>query len=455
MSNFHPTSRLHTLSVFVVCFLVMLVATLTWTLNRGHPLDAPPAPLNTDGVFYDNIAFHLDAGDGFRVDFNAQPWRSSYINADAIEKQRHQYQWLMPRRVKGLTALRSPGYPYVLAAIYCVIGRRYDVVRIFGCVFVSFGIALLLTLCESRWGFLPALIAATTLVFDYAVMQSAGTIATESFAIAIFATTFILAVRAFKAPSFFRWSVCGASFAALMLTRGIWSLGLLIMICLLVLCALLPQLRHRIGSRSVGYGALFLIVAMVVASPWWIRNCVVTEHFQPFGTAGACGFVAAYCDESLADHGQWQSDVFNRNQAEVKSAHDTNAMELAHLEYKIGQASLRKSVAWSIDNWSRIPELFVFRAISHWGFFNPSVPIFFQAANLWLVVVGLIGCFVHTGRLRRVFIFVLILDSVLVMLTWEHLGRYAIPIRPILHIGNGLVIAAVIDWSIKIATRGS
>jgi hypothetical protein len=37
-----------------------------------------------------------------------------------------------------------------------------------------------------------------------------------------------------------------------------------------------------------------------------------------------------------------------------------------------------------------------------------------------------------------------VLDTFLVMLTWEHLGRYAIPIRPVVHIGYGLAIAAVI-----------
>jgi hypothetical protein len=36
-----------------------------------------------------------------------------------------------------------------------------------------------------------------------------------------------------------------------------------------------------------------------------------------------------------------------------------------------------------------------------------------------------------------------VLDTFLVMLTWEHLGRYAIPIRPVVHIGYGLAIAAM------------
>ena len=30
------------------------------------------------------------------------------------------------------------------------------------------------------------------------------------------------------------------------------------------------------------------------------------------------------------------------------------------------------------------------------------------------------------------------------MLTWEHLGRYAIPIRPLVHVGYGVAIAKVL-----------
>ena len=67
-----------------------------------------------------------------------------------------------------------------------------------------------------------------------------------------------------------------------------------------------------------------------------------------------------------------------------------------------------------------------------------------QIANIWLIVVGLAGCFFATGKSRAVFIVVLLIDTLLVMLTWEHLGRYAIPIRPIVHIGYGLAIATTI-----------
>ncbi len=437
-----PTFR-ERATVFSVALLAMICVTAAWTFSREGSIDDPPAPWNVDGVFYDNIAFNLNQGNGFAVDLQAQPWRNTYIEANKIPRVDGNYAWLMPVKGSGPTTLRSPGYPIALSVIYRIFGQRHEVARIFGCIFVSVGIALLLTFCALRWGYLPAMAAASTVAFDFSVMQSAGTLATESLAVLIFAITFLLVVRAWEEPSHGRWFCGGVSFAALLLTRGIWSLGLLIMIALLV-SFLFPVLRKRMTQLKLAHLLTFLVTAIIVSMPWWVRNCTVTDHFTPFGTAGSCGFVGAYCDESLAAHGQWQASVFNDNQREVRATVNMDTVNLAHLEYLTGQASMQKTKQWCFANWRRIPQLMFYRGLSHWGLFNPSVPLIFNVANLWLIVVGLVGCFFCTGKLRAIFMFVLLLDSVIVMLTWEHLGRYAIPIRPIVHLGYGLAITAIL-----------
>jgi len=389
------------------------------------------------------VAFNLNQGNGFSVNLHDETWRSTYLSANEQPPLEGQYDWLLPVKGTGKTALRSPGYPYVLAATYQTFGHRYDIARILGCVFASVGLALLLTFCALRWNYTAAVIAGATLSVDFSVMQSAGTLATESLAIFIFAITFLLVVRAWEKPTYPRWIVAGASFAALLLTRGIWSLGWLILIAFAVVC-LTPLIRKRWETFRASHLMVFLATAMIIAMPWWIRNCSATGHFTPFGTAGSCGFVGGYCDESLANYGQWQPDVYNKNQVEVQKTFDMDSVDLAELEHAIGQSSMAKTKAWCLENWNRLPELMSYRALSHYGMFNPGVPWIFQLANIWLVAIGLTGCFFFTGRLRSVFIFVLLLDCVLVMLTWEHLGRYAIPIRPIVHVGYGLAVAAVI-----------
>jgi len=416
MSESKPTLIFDRALVCFIAFTAMLCVSMAWTLSRGSAVAAPPAPWNVDGVFYDNIAFNLNEGNGFAVDLKIQPWRGVYREAGNSLFGFGEYDWLMPLKGAGPTALRSPGYVFTIAAIYRVFGKRYVVGRYFGCAFVSLGIALLLTFCATRWGYLPAVIAAVTLSADFSVMQSAGTLASESLAILVLAITFLLAVRAWETPTHGRWFLVGVG------------------------------LRKRVSSRKWSHFAVFLVTAIVFAMPWWVRNCAVTEHFTPFGTAGSCGFVGAYCDESLANHGQWQSALFEDNQREVQATVDMDSVSLAHLEYLTGQASLQKTKQWCTANWSQIPKLMAYRALSHWGFFNPAVPKSFAVANLCLVLIGFLGCFYFTDKLRALFVFVLLLDIFLVMLTWEHLGRYAIPIRPVVHIGCGLAIASILEF---------
>jgi len=352
--------------IFLIAFTAMFAATIAWTINRTGSISDPPAPWNVDGIFYDNIAFNLNLDEGFVVNLQAQPWRTTYLDANKQKRPDGDYSWLIPVKGTGPTCLRSPAYPFILAQIFRVSDHRYDVARIFGCVFASLGLALLLSFCALRWGYLAAAIGGTTLTLDFSVMQSAGTLATEALAVLIFAATFLLIVKAWEAPSMGRWAAAGVGFAALMLTRGIWSLGLLIMIAAAVFC-LLPAIRKRWLTLSWSHIVVFLSTSILLAMPWWIRNCMTTNHFTPFGTAGSCGFVAAYCDESLANHGQWQADVFNRNQLEVQKSVDMDTIRLADLEYITGQESMRKTKAWCVENWRSIPQLMLGRGLSHWG----------------------------------------------------------------------------------------
>ena len=430
------------LTVFVFSFVILFGVTFIWTANRTTSIKSPPAPWNTDGVFYDNIAFSLSKGAGFSVDLEDEAWRGPYVEANKRSGPNQIYHWLFQAQLRGPTALRSPLYPYFLAGIFKVFGHRYDVARILGCVFVSFGCALLLSFSARRWGLVAACVSGATLMVDYSVMQAAGTLATESLAILVFAASFFLVSRAFEKPTVLNWCIAGIAFASLLLTRGIWNLGLLLLVGLTLSYAI-PKVRKTLAI-DFRHWLAFIATVVVFAAPWWVRNCRATGHFTPFGTAGACGFVAAYCDESLMDFGQWQPAVYRQNEAAVQATVDMDTILLADLEYQIGQKSLQKTKQWISGNWHRVPELMLYRAISHWGFFNRTVPTFFQLANAILITIGIVGCVCCTGRLRSLFVFVFVLDSLLVMLTWEHLGRYAIPIRPLVHVGYGIAVSILI-----------
>ena len=451
-----PLGAWRSLAVFALTLSLMMLATGAWTINRGGDLDAPPAPWNVDGVFYDNIAVQLNQDAEFSVDFNRPQWRSDYQDANTKPLHDQQYNWVLQYRGTGPTTMRSPGYPLALAGVYRLFGHRFDAARIFGCLLVSLAMSMLATWIAQRWGVVACAIFCGTVILDYSVMQAAGTIASESLAIFLLTCVFLAAVGAVGAavgtvhaaggevgpvqkPSLLRWFLCGGLFAALLLTRGNWNLGLLIFLALSVLI-LIPAIRKRIPSVEFRYVVTFFATVMVIAMPWWIRNCSLTGKFAPFGSAGPCGLAAAWCDDSLEDHGHWQPQVFNNMQRQVVDDMKGSGDQLVPREVEMARRSSQTAIAWCKSNWIDIPELMFWRSLSHWGFFNPSVPATFHWLNVAMVAAGFIGCLFLTGRLRGLFTIVLLVDLAIVMLTWAHLGRYAIPIRPLIHLGLALTI---------------
>ena len=435
---------------FGLIFTFLTLASIAWTLNRGSTLDAPPAAWNTDGVFYDNIAVELNENNGIGVDFQNPQWRSTNQRANATPPHERQYDWVMQYQGTGATTLRSPGYPIVLSGVFRLCGHRLDAARIFGCLLVSLGLSLLAGWIARRWGVVTAAVFCVTVALDYSVMQSAGTIGTESLAVFLFATAFLSAVGGVEKPSHLRWFFCGILFAALILTRGNWNLGLLIFLPLSLL-ALVPIVAKRIAPLKFQHAVTFFIAVLIIAMPWWIRNCYLTGQFSPFGTAGTCGLVAAWCDESLENYGHWQPKVFHDLQRQVIDDTTESGNELVPREIELAQRSSQAAIAWCKANWNRIAELMFWRSLSHWGFFNPTVPPIYHWLNVAMVVTGLPGCLLLTGRLSGLFTVVLLVDLAIVMLTWEHLGRYAIPIRPLIHLGLALVICRF--WHVVL--RGS
>lgn len=424
---------------FVLIFAFMMLATNAWTLNRGSAFDSPPAPWNIDGVFYDNIAVQLNQGAGFSVDFHTPAWRSAYQDANQTRPFVQKYKWVMQYQGTGATTMRSPGYPYVLAGVYRLFGHRFDAARVFGCLLVSLALSLLANWILRRWGVVACFVFCCTVVLDYSVMKSAGTIASEALAILLLACVFLSAVYAVERTSHVRWFFCGSLFALLLLTRGNWNLGLLIFLPLSMLI-LIPPVGKRILPIRFRHAVTFFIAVLIVATPWWIRNCSLTGRATPFGSAGTCGLAAAWCDESLDDHGHWQPQVFRDLQRAVIEDLKGSGNELVPREMEISRRSSRTAITWCKRHFNRIPELMFWRSMSHWGFFNPAVPQLLHWLNVAIVVFGFTGCLLLTGRLKGLFTVVLLVDLAIVMLTWEHLGRYAIPIRPLIHLGLALVI---------------
>ena len=435
----------NSLSVLIFLMLVgtfMLVACIF--ANVKHPaLDVPPARQNKDGVFYDNIAFCLAAGDGFSIDFQDPLWRSRYEAFNQQTLHKGFYDWVLKFQGQGPTTMRAPGYPVFLLGIYQAFGWNWAWARLVGCLAMAVGLASLLTFVWRKVGFLPASIAWISILLDYSIMESGGTIASESLAIGVLALVCVTLINAWEKPSNLRWAIAGLFFAILMLVRSNWNLGLLLLIVASLLM-LIPRVRIALLPVTPRHLLFFFSACIVVAAPWWIRNCWLTHQAQPFGTAGANGLVGAYCDSSWENYGNWQNRPMIENQKEVRKNLPVTTLTLAEQEALTGQASIQKAKTWVGTNLEKIPPLMLFRFISHWGLTNASVPLPFRILNVGFILIALTSAVLIRSRWLTILIILLAIDAMMVMLTWAHVGRYGIPMRPLLHIYFGMALAAMI-----------
>ena len=447
------TSDSRTISPWLVFFAfwaVFFVVALAWNSASSESFMDLPAHWNIDGIFYDNIALNLSQGRGFIVDFEQPDWRQTYEEANDATGPSEFYKWVLQFEGSGTTTMRSPGYPYFVSVLYRIFGWRFDVVRYAGIVFASLGLAMMMTWCWNKFGYLVGSVAALTTMVDYSLIQTSGMVASEPLAVFAFAMAFVVLAVFVEKPSAGRAILCGVGFACLFLTRGNWNLGLLLVLAMTGLLAV-PKIREWLQPIKSRHIAIALAAAICLATPWWIRNCRTVNQFQPFGSAGACGICAAYCDESLADYGNWKSSVFHRNQRAVFKEIDFATTPLAQREYLVGRASMSRATDWALANWYSLPQLAFWRYLSHWGLFNASIPKPLQYVNAVLIIFGLVGCLFLSERQRKLLTFVLLLDAMIVMLTWAHLGRYGIPIRPLLHIGCALTIVRF--WQYVLVAR--
>lgn len=339
--------------------------------------------------------------------------------------------------------MRAPGYPLFLAGIYQTVGWDWAWARIIGCLTTACGLAILLTVVWCKAGPLASLIACVSMLMDYSILQSAGMIATESLAICAMALVCVSLIWACEKPANIRWVIAGACFAILMLVRSNWNLGFLLLMvasCLL----LIPRVRIALLPVTPKHLLIFFGVCIALCAPWWIRNCWITHQIQPFGTAGANGLVGAYCDASWENYGNWQEQPMSQNQRKVRQSLKGTSITLAELEGLTGQASVETAKKWAAVNWEKLPPLMLFRFISHWGLTNPAVPVPFRILNTLFILIAFAGVALIRPRWLTVFAILLLIDAMVVMLTWAHVGRYGIPLRPLLHIYFGMVIATLI-----------
>ena len=430
---------------FFLLWSIFAIACFAWSFTSPLSSLSDPPVIDRDDVYFDNISYNLAEGEGFRLDFAKPTWRETYLSETEVDdRQRESNEWIAEISVVGPTAARAPAYPIMLSYSYRFFGRQWVTPRLINFGLLSLGLALIVFYVGRQFESpLVPVIASLTLLGDFGIFGFATKIVTEPMAVFAVAGLFVTVVAASRSNSFSPWLVAGLAFGAATLVRSNMNSWVLMLI---VLSAIGLTIGPRlVGERRTFFGKflLFLLGTVIVAGPWWYRNCQVTKHFEPLGTGGKIGWVGGYCDEALDRGGNWQLHAVLKQQNLSIESRQFRDTPLAVREYYMGRDSFQAGIEWMKSNWKSIPKLMVLKAISHLGFYN-HFHIAITLINLAMMISACIGFVMSWKRFGGWATLVLFLSIATAMITWAHYGRYSIPVRPLIHLGSAVTGAWLI-----------
>lgn len=226
----------------------------------------------------------------------------------------------------GLSLLREPGWPLVLAAMFAVFGKSLTAIQVLNVAltFCTASLTYLIGTALLRSRAVGAL-AAMLVLFHPAVFVAESRGGMECFAMFLYALSIWLALRAIEHRRVLDFAAFGLIFGAAMLTRS--SLALLFP-ALLAACYLLGRdKRAPIGESLRGF-TLAAICTLLVMSPWIARNLAVSGYFVPtMTTSGLAIFQGVYV---VKHHTSGERVMDTLNRAAGEQLRIANEMGLAH-----------------------------------------------------------------------------------------------------------------------------
>ncbi len=424
---------------FLLSWAVLGLATALWW-SRGEEALTDWPQRHGDDVFFENIAWNFWQYGFVSVDFSSAAWREPYEQANGDGR----YDWFLGWRHRGLTTSRAPGFPVFAGIVYQIAGRNPAAVRVGSALVGLSGLAFLLAVVRIVCGWQVAAVALATLSADFFVLRALPQFMSEGLGIGLLS---LLVGGSLAAPHrdwerrgwlTVTYLGLGVVFAAAMLVRSNLNFWYLL---LAVGGALYGWYSRFMKGRFPSWWGCwfwFLLAATAVSLPWWIRNCRISHGFAPFGTSGTYGLSGAYCDESYRQFGNWSLETAVATSQQAVQSPGFGQLDLPRQEFVLGQYSLRQAASWIMANFEKLPALMAMRMASHLGFYGQ--PLWLMLLNGGLLVGALIGAWRFRSSVG-VWIFLgSSLSLVTVALTWEHFGRYSLPIRPMIHVGFGMSV---------------
>ncbi|MHB8692687.1 MAG: ArnT family glycosyltransferase [Solirubrobacteraceae bacterium] len=256
----------------------------------------------------------------------------------------------------GPTAYHPPLFSIALAGVYELSGtadarRRWEAGRLFEAALGAVAVVIVYELALMLFGPLVAVVAGTLAAVYPPLVLVGSSLMSESVFIPLALGAVLAALKAREDPGGWKWQV-GAGvlggLAALTRESGV--------VLLVGLCWLAWSGRPWFSRRALRTPASLLAVAILVLTPWGVRNASTFGQFEPLTTGTGYALAGAYDHEAQTSKrfpAMWQApftDVAaalranpHANEAQISSALIT--MSLHYVEHHPG--SLVKTAFWS------------------------------------------------------------------------------------------------------------
>ncbi len=435
----------------------LLFAVNAYSLLRFDGNDSPPLP-HGDGPDYESIAYSLSVGSGFEFAWEDPQWQAPYRTSNDSA----QYTQLQRRDWPGPTTSRPPALPFLISLVYRLIPRGPIA---FSCVRWLSAFALTLAGVLSIWlacdwtkrifhasekqnhrGLLLCSVAfGVTLgiaIMDRTIKTFMHDFLTEPWALLGVTATIVALLQWTKAPAKLPWIItAGVLLGVIVLFRSIFVFWLPILVLGIAIVSYETRANQNRWWLSM---SVFIAAFLLVVTPWWGRNCMLTGRLMPMGSQGAASLRGGYCDEALADWGNWHADAEIAMQAKLDGIPDSEKWTASQREVALADLATKEIGDWIKSHWRDLPRLCAMRLASHWGSWRLDHALWKLSA-----FVGLICVCRSYPRQGIIIASILLADSLTIACLYETGGRFLIPLHAVLYALAGVGLTGCLALLMK------
>ncbi len=389
---------------------IFLVSFGTYVIRASNSGAFREPPETGDGHDYDAIAFNVWLGRGFGYQWSDENWRRPY---EGIPR----YRLLLTRQSEFYpTTYRPPAMPLLLSAVYAAAGRNFTAWRIVNCA-ITAGAVTTAAIISAQFAGLPAaVITAGILLQSRELTRYSAMFMTEPLAtlmLALVAWTWVRNAR--DGWTTRRAIMSGIAMGGLLAARTIFILTTPVLL-------ILPGRDLSFGSRLAWkMKVICLAAAIVVISPWWIRNIVVLDAFMPLGTQGGINLPMGFGPRALRNEGVWASNPGD-GWPEIAAL----KLDVVTSEVMLAQHRQKLTLNWMMDNPGTVVHLMRLHVAQE---LKPGRDLY----SRWLLPAAAVSALV-LAKFSGAWVLVLIVcgNILSVAMTYSAGGRFMVPVQPML-----------------------